>query len=428
MALLGTNPLAQLLGQEQMQKAENTALNMGALNAIAQLLSLSGAQARPVGTGQALGQALIGGIGGYQSAMDKTLSDMLRASQVSELLGKQKSRQALRQVYQQQTTPEVTIGSMTSQDPVARQLMQENMAMGDTGLESLARSANFAVQGTPQEVAPVVKSSGAFDPTKFMQTAIAAGANPEDVSAFIKSVQGERTKLGQGDVLVDASGKIVAQGEAKPSQVDLGNAVAFVDPKTLQVIRTIPKGGDAKESFSQENTLRSQYLNQTQPYTGIAQAFNKVSAAAKNPSAAGDLSLIFGYMKILDPASVVREGEFATAQNAAGIPTQVSNMYNKVLSGERLSETQRSDFVNQARNLVKSQKGQLDNFNSVYKDIATNYKLDAEKIIIDPFKGIDLDTPIVPAKEKIEKRQAPTIRELMSTDFRNRATVKKIGD
>ena len=425
MALLN-NPLSQLLGQDQMQKAENTALNMGALNAIAQLLSLSGAQARPVGTGQGIGQALIGGLGGYQSSMDKTLNDMLRASQVSELLGKQKSRQALRQVYQQQTTPEVSIGGMTSQDPVARQLMQENIAMGDTGLESLARSANFAVQGTPQEAAPVVKSSGAFDPNKFMQSAIAAGANPEDVSAFIKSIQGERTKLGQGDVLVDASGKVVAEGQSKPDKVDLGNAVAFVDPKTLQVIRTIPKGQEGGSNFSQENTLRSQYLTQTQPYTGIAQAFNKISAAAKDPSAAGDLSLIFGYMKILDPASVVREGEFATAQNAAGIPTQVSNMYNKVISGERLSETQRADFINQARNLVKSQKGQLDNFNSVYKDIATNYKLDPEKIIIDPFKGIDFDAPIVPAKEKTEKRQAPTIRELMSTDFRNRATVRKI--
>jgi len=399
MALLD-NPLSQLLGQDQMQKAENTALNMGALNAIAQLLSLSGAQPRRVNTGQALGQALIGGIGGYQSSMDKTLSDMLRATQVSELLGKQKSRQALRQVYQQQTTPEVTIGGMTSQDPVARQLMQENMAMGDTGLESLARSANFAVQGTPQEAAPVVKSSGAFDPNKFMQSAIAAGANPEDVSAFIKSVQGERTKLGQGDVLVDASGKVVAQGEAKPEKVDLGNAVAFVDPKTLQVIRTMPKTQEGGSNFSQENTLRSQYLTQTQPYTGIAQAYNKISAAAKDPSAAGDLSLIFGYMKILDPASVVREGEFATAQNAAGIPTQVSNMYNKVISGERLSETQRADFINQARNLVKSQKGQLDNFNSVYKDIATNYRLDPEKIIINPFKGIDFYAQIVLLKEK----------------------------
>jgi len=412
--------LRQLIGEQQFAKTRDQAINQGILQA--SLAALGGRG----NTGQILSQAGQAGIQGYQGAFDRTLQDMLRSTQVQEMMNKQKSRQALRQVYQQATTPEVTIGGMTSQDPVARQLMQENMAMGDTGLESLARSANYAVQGTPQEVAPVVKSSGTFDPAKFMQSAVAAGANPEDVSAFIKAIQGERTKLGQGDVLVDASGKIVAQGEAKPNQVDLGNAVAFVDPKTLQVIKTIPKGQDGGSNFSQENTLRSQYLTQTQPYTGIAQAFNKVSAAAKNPSAAGDLSLIFGYMKILDPASVVREGEFATAQNAAGIPTQVSNMYNKVLSGERLSETQRSDFVNQARNLVKSQKGQLDNFNNVYKGIAENYKLDPEKIIIDPFKGIDFETPIALGKEKPEARKAPTIRELMSTDFRNRATVRKI--
>lgn len=426
MALLGTNPLAQLLGQEQMQQAENQALNMGALNAIAQLLSMSGTQARPVGTGQAIGQALIGGIGGYQSAMDKTLGDMLKTAQIQEMVGKQKSREALRKSYAQAVTPEVSIGGMTSQDPVARQLMQENMAMGDTGLQSLARSANYAVQGTPQEAQPIVKSSGAFDPARFAQSAIAAGANPEDVNAFIKSVQGERTKLGQGEVLVDTSGQVVARGEAKPEKVDLGNAVAFIDPKTLQVIKTMPKGADGEKSFSQENTLRSQYLTQTQSYTGIAQAYNKVAAAAKDPSAAGDLSLIFGYMKILDPASVVREGEFATAQNAAGIPTQVGNLYNKVLSGERLSETQRADFINQARNLVKSQKGQLDTFNKTYTDIATNYQLDPNKIIIDPFKGIDFDTPIQLGKEKAEKKEMPTIRDLMKQDFRNRATVRRI--
>lgn len=425
MALLGTNPLAQLLGQEQMQQAETQALNMGALNAIAQLLSMSGAQARPVGTGQAIGQALIGGLGGYQSSMDKTLNDMLKTSQIQEMLGKQKSREALRKSYAQAVTPEVSIGSMTSQDPVARQLMQENMAMGDTGLQSLARSANYAVQGTPQEAQPVVTSSGAFDPAKFAQSAIAAGANPEDVNAFIKSVQGERTKLGQGEVLVDTSGQIVARGEVKPDKVDLGNAVAFVDPKTLQVIKTMPKGADGEKSFSQENTLRSQYLTQTQSYTGIAQAYNKVAAAAKDPSAAGDLSLIFGFMKILDPTSVVREGEFATAQNAAGVPTQVGNLYNKVISGERLSESQRADFINQARNLVKSQKGQLDTFNKTYTDIATNYKLDPNKIIIDPFKGIDFESPIEIGKDK-EPKKAPTIKDLMSTDFRSKATVRRI--
>ncbi len=413
-----------LFTPEQMSDIRYQGISQGLLG-LGQALSQAGAPSlMPQGSG--LSQGLAAFNQGYQGQMDKALQDMLKGAQVKQMLDKQKSTQALRSAYQQATTPQVNIGSMTSQDPVARQLMQENIAMGDTGLESLARSANYAVQGTPQEVSPVVKSSGVFDPIQFAQSAIAAGANPEDVNAFVKSVQGERTKLGQGEVLVDASGQVVARGEAKPNQVDLGNAVAFVDPKTLQVIKTIPKGQEGGSNFSQENTLRSQYLTQTQPYTGIAQAFNKVSAAAKNPSAAGDLSLIFGYMKILDPASVVREGEFATAQNAAGIPTQVSNMYNKVLSGERLSETQRSDFVNQARNLVKSQKGQLDNFNNVYTDIATNYKLDPQKIIIDPFKGIDLETPIVASKAKEEPRKAPTIRELMSIDFRNRATVRKI--
>ena len=111
MALLGTNPLAQLLGQEQMQKAENTALNMGALNAIAQLLSLSGAQPRPVGTGQALGQALIGGIGGYQSAMDKTLNDMLKSTQINEMLRKQSEAQQIKSVLASAATPQYTYGA-----------------------------------------------------------------------------------------------------------------------------------------------------------------------------------------------------------------------------------------------------------------------------------------------------------------------------
>ena len=96
MALLD-NPLAQFLSQDQMQRAENSALNMGALNAIAQLLSLSGAQPRRVNTGQALGQALIGGIGGYQSSMDKTLSDMAKSMQIQDMMEKQAREKRFRE-------------------------------------------------------------------------------------------------------------------------------------------------------------------------------------------------------------------------------------------------------------------------------------------------------------------------------------------
>jgi hypothetical protein len=110
MALLN-NPLSQLLGQDQMQRAENTALNMGALNAIAQLLSLSGAQARPVGTGQAIGQALIGGLGGYQSSMDRTLNEMLKTTQIGEMVRKQKEAQQIKSVLASAATPQYTYGA-----------------------------------------------------------------------------------------------------------------------------------------------------------------------------------------------------------------------------------------------------------------------------------------------------------------------------
>jgi hypothetical protein len=174
MALLDTNPLAQLLGQEQMQKAENQALSMGALNALAQLLAASGAQARPVGTGQAIGQALLGGVGGYQSSMDRTLNDMLKTAQISELAKKQKQSAEIEALKKGAISPVINVApSMTSQDAVTRQLMQENMLMGDTGLESLSRSGNYAVQGTPMAVTPSISQE--LDLDKLRKSLMSAG-------------------------------------------------------------------------------------------------------------------------------------------------------------------------------------------------------------------------------------------------------------
>jgi hypothetical protein len=134
MALLN-NPLSQLLGQDQMQKAENTALNMGALNAIAQLLSLSGAQPRRVGTGQALGQALIGGLGGYQSSMDRTLQDMLRSTQVQDMLEKQKREKAFReQISSAYSTRPVGTGlTMSGEGSQQQMLLDQIQDFGQEG-------------------------------------------------------------------------------------------------------------------------------------------------------------------------------------------------------------------------------------------------------------------------------------------------------
>jgi len=82
--------------------------------------------------------------------------------------------------------------------------------------------------------------------------------------------------------------------------------------------------------------------------------FSKLTASAKQESAAGDMSMIFTYMKILDPTSVVREGEQATAKSAGGVPDRVWNAYNKAVTGEKLTETQRADFVGTASKLYNA--------------------------------------------------------------------------
>lgn len=99
---------------------------------------------------------------------------------------------------------------------------------------------------------------------------------------------------------------------------------------------------------------------QVKDFKEVKISYETIKTAAENPSAAGDLSLIFAYMKVLDPGSTVREGEFANAQNAAGVPDRIRNLFNNWKEGERLSTDQRAEFVAQARRLAESREKSIE--------------------------------------------------------------------
>jgi len=139
-----------------------------------------------------------------------------------------------------------------------------------------------------------------------------------------------------------------------------------------------------------EFQLRTQYLNQTANQRLVASAYNRVSAS--EDTAVGDLSLIFGYMKMLDPGSVVREGEFATAQNAAGVPDRIVNVYNRVVNGERLTADQRKSFVGQAQKLNAAAQGEVNRVKSEISNVARSYGLRPERIF-----GDEMQQPGAPA-------------------------------
>lgn len=137
-------------------------------------------------------------------------------------------------------------------------------------------------------------------------------------------------------------------------------------------------GGDISE-------LRKEFMSNpvTKDTQNVATSYQKIQSAAQNPSAAGDLSLIFGYMKMLDPGSTVREGEFANAQNAAGVSDQVRNAYNRAMTGERLNPNQRKDFIGQAKNIYAAQKQRQNAINKQYQSLASEYGYEP-KLVVNP--------------------------------------------
>lgn len=144
-------------------------------------------------------------------------------------------------------------------------------------------------------------------------------------------------------------------------------------------------GGDMtpRQAAQTATQLRQQFNGEPD-----VKAFNDVAAsydvirriAASPPSPTNDLSLVFAYMKMLDPGSVVREGEFATAQNAANIPDQVRNAYNKAAKGEILNPTQRAQFTNTAANIYGSRQTRYDQLVGQYRGYAEGYGIPADTI------------------------------------------------
>lgn len=68
----------------------------------------------------------------------------------------------------------------------------------------------------------------------------------------------------------------------------------------------------------------------------------------------GDISAVFNYMKTLDPDSVVREGEFALAKDAAGLFQRLSNIAEEAKTGKGLTPKARAEMRNLATDLIET--------------------------------------------------------------------------
>ncbi|MGH6631735.1 MAG: hypothetical protein ACREB0_00120 [Sphingopyxis sp.] len=143
-------------------------------------------------------------------------------------------------------------------------------------------------------------------------------------------------------------------------------------------------GERANQQFANAANLRGEYNKQAAEFTGASEAYQKIQSSVANPSAAGDIALIFNFMKVLDPSSTVREGEFATVAQSGGLPARVQTLYNKMVNGE-LPAGVRADVVKRSGELYS---GQQKRFNEIvkprYEGLAKRYGIDPNEVVSSP--------------------------------------------
>ena len=98
-------------------------------------------------------------------------------------------------------------------------------------------------------------------------------------------------------------------------------------------------------------------------------------------------ALIFGFMKVLDPTSVVREGEYATAQKNTSLLGQLGIKLDNISGVKVLTPEQSQQIVDAIKTRYTSAESAYNNIVSQYSSRASSFGIDPEDVVTN--YGID---------------------------------------
>jgi len=131
-----------------------------------------------------------------------------------------------------------------------------------------------------------------------------------------------------------------------------------------------------------EDILRKEYITRTSHYSKVQNAWVNIMNAIKGGTGISDQVLVQQFSRMLDPDSVVREGEYAsTAANSQSYYDREIMKLKRVAGSPFLGEQARKDILEQARNLFNGTKADIANIDAGYRRLAARAPVDLEYIL-----------------------------------------------
>jgi len=390
------------LDPEQLKRMQN----QGVMQAAMALLKASGPSAVPIGIGQALGEAYGAGQTGYQQAQQQGIAGLLTKQKLEEAERARKMQENYAKMVAGLTggqAPQAGVidaesalaAPVTAQLPAGPTIARSEMIGQPRSLGSPAvggamprgtltpQMAMLLSQMTPKEgmqelykLAQPPKTQGqpfkAADGNYYIQTdtggVIPAPIAPADLGAEEYGAPVAQVVNGQIQMV-----QYNKKGDSRIAQNTMPYEPQSPDIRSVEYLLGKQLGGTGAAGMGQVGQYRQTLAPKTtvnvpidvgqkgfenemklggafkqepiyKDFSDMQSAYGQVVSSLKQGTPIGDVAGATKVMKLLDPGSVVRESELGIAMAAAGRMDRLQNYFSNMMSGQKLTPTQRDDF------------------------------------------------------------------------------------
>ena len=331
--------------------------------AAAALLKASGRSPQRIGLGQALGSALEAGQGAYDRGTTNAFQQMLLGEKLKEGQAERARQAAYGNLFSNAAPPGLTPAQASLAAPV-----QTAGRVGPTPDRAALMTA-----------APAAQPGGPFSFLNQTQRALLSGMKPEQGLPEILKMSQAAEEYGPPTPVV-MNGKTVMvqynkQGQPRIAQGAMPYEAQSPDIRAVEYISGQPLAGTGSAGIGQVGEYRKQIAPTTKvtvpvdmtggqkgfenemklagafkqepiykDYSDMKSSFGQVVSSLSQGTPIGDVAGATKVMKLLDPGSVVRETELGIAMAAAGRMDRLQNYFTNMMSGQKLTPTQREDF------------------------------------------------------------------------------------
>ena len=268
---------------------------------------------------------------------------------------------------------------------VARQVEQANAEVSRLNAEKLARENAIGQEFDRAKAAATAQEAAAK--AQSAEAAAKFAAQTEEINFKEKERAHEQAKKEQKSKLEQLAANLGLTRAQTTEAMVRGKKLGTENQKILmelQAAKNNPGGLKAEDKFKAERELRDEHLKRSKQFREVRVQFDKLKASAAHKSGQGDIGLVVGFMKMLEPDSVVRETEFATAEASSGRLDQLYNMLKKFSTGERMTDENRAKFVDLADKYYQSFLKYEKQDQEIIRNNIKHYGLEEKNILTAP--------------------------------------------